>query len=110
MQADAFNDTRNNCVSNNCAANNFAANNCATNNCATNNCAANDYVSQIQNCHSDNDEEAPSRHHHRKEHMPIGMAYVPMQEWSEMYDACEGLYEGSAFPELNLIFCGVRGN
>jgi hypothetical protein len=50
------------------------------------------------------------RHHQRKEHMPIGMAYVPMQEWNEMYDACEGLYEGCAFPELNLIFCGVRGN
>jgi hypothetical protein len=85
MQQDTFNDTRNSCAANNCG-------------------------SQAQTNRSDNDEEVTHRHHQRREHMPIGMAYVPMQEWSEMYDACEGLCEGSAFPELNLIFCGVRGN
>lgn len=41
---------------------------------------------------------------------PVGIAYVPMQEFGEMYDACKGLKEGTMFPELNLIFCGIRGN
>ncbi len=41
--------------------------------------------------------------------MPIGMAYVPFQEFGELYDAHKGLMEGTMFPELNLIFCGVRG-
>ena len=44
-----------------------------------------------------------------KVHLPVGMAYVPMQEWEELYDPCEALREGTAFPCLNLIFCGVRG-
>jgi hypothetical protein len=91
---ETFNDVRNSYTPNNCAA--HAQNNCS------------DYP--VNNCRSDNNEETMHRHHQRKEHMPIGMAYVPMQEWSEMYEPCEGLYEGSAFPELNLIFCGVRGN
>ncbi len=42
-------------------------------------------------------------------HMPIGMAYVPMQKWGEMYAPEKALCEGTAFPELNLIFCGARG-
>ncbi|WP_243023382.1 spore coat associated protein CotJA [Clostridium sp. AM46-21] len=40
---------------------------------------------------------------------PIGMAYVPSQEFGELYDAKKGLCEGTMFPDLNLIFCGVRG-
>lgn len=40
---------------------------------------------------------------------PIGMAYVPSQEFDEIYDAKKGLCEGTMFPELNLVFCGVRG-
>ncbi|MBP3325630.1 MAG: spore coat associated protein CotJA [Coprococcus sp.] len=46
----------------------------------------------------------------KKSDRPVGMAYVPMQTFGEMYDACKGLKEGTMFPELNLIFCGVRGN
>lgn len=41
---------------------------------------------------------------------PVGIAYVPMQTFGELYEACKGLKEGTMFPELNLIFCGVRGN
>ncbi|MBC5663121.1 spore coat associated protein CotJA [Coprococcus eutactus] len=37
------------------------------------------------------------------------MAYVPSQEFGELYDAKKGLCEGTMFPDLNLIFCGVRG-
>lgn len=41
--------------------------------------------------------------------MPIGMAYVPIQEWGELYEPCVALCQGTAFPNLNLIFCGARG-
>lgn len=40
---------------------------------------------------------------------PIGMAYVPMQKWEKLYDPENALFQGTAFPSLNLIFCGVRG-
>ena len=42
-------------------------------------------------------------------HMPVGMGYVPMQQWEEMYDPATALCQGTAFPSLNLIFCGKRG-
>ena len=42
-------------------------------------------------------------------HMPIGIGYVPMQKWEEMYDPATALCQGTAFPCLNLIFCGKRG-
>lgn len=42
-------------------------------------------------------------------HMPVGIGYVPMQQWEKMYDPSTALCEGTAFPSLNLIFCGVRG-
>ena len=41
--------------------------------------------------------------------MPLAMGYVPMQSWGELYDPETALCEGTAFPDLNLIFCGVRG-
>lgn len=39
---------------------------------------------------------------------PVGMAYVPWQQWGELYDAECGLMQGTIFKDLNLIFCGVR--
>lgn len=42
-------------------------------------------------------------------HMPLAMAYVPVQNWGELYDPETALCEGTAFPDLNLIFCGGRG-
>lgn len=42
-------------------------------------------------------------------HMPVGMAYVPMQQWEQLYDPETALCQGTAFPELNLKFCGSRG-
>lgn len=39
---------------------------------------------------------------------PTVMAYVPWQQWGELYDADCGLMQGTMFKELNLIFCGVR--
>lgn len=33
--------------------------------------------------------------------LPIGMAYVPYQEWDcNVSNACQGLYDGTIFPEL----------
>lgn len=40
---------------------------------------------------------------------PIGMAYVPVQIWKKLYTPDNALFQGTAFPSLNLVFCGVRG-
>ena len=41
--------------------------------------------------------------------MPLAMAYVPMQKWVDLYKPKTAICEGTAFPCLNKIFCGVRG-
>ena len=41
--------------------------------------------------------------------MPLAMAYVPMQQWEDLYNQKTAICEGTAFPCLNKIFCGVRG-
>ncbi len=46
---------------------------------------------------------------HGLDGMPLAMSYVPWQQFEELYPPCKALSEGTAFPELNLIFCGVRG-
>ncbi len=43
------------------------------------------------------------------EHLPLAMSYVPWQHFEELYPPSKALCEGTAFPELNKIFCGVRG-
>lgn len=45
-----------------------------------------------------------------RERYPLGSAYVPKQRWGKTYEAGVALREGTVFPELNLVFCGVRGN
>lgn len=47
--------------------------------------------------------------YHPENGLPIGMCYVPWQEWGELYDPRTALKEGTMFKELNLIFCGKRG-
>ena len=59
-------------------------------------------VSRRSNCDCGDNNE-----HMRR--MPVGMGYVPMQKWEEMYDPATALCQGTAFPSLNLIFCGKRG-
>ena len=39
---------------------------------------------------------------------PLAMAYVPWQKCKDMYDVCEALYHGTAFPVLDLDFYGKR--
>lgn len=36
----------------------------------------------------------------------LAMAYVPFQQWSEVYTAEKGLCEGTLFPCLDLPFAG----
>lgn len=42
------------------------------------------------------------------EHTPIGMAYVPFQEWEEPYPENKALEEGTIFPSLDLKFSGRK--
>lgn len=38
--------------------------------------------------------------------LPLAMAYVPMQQWKEPFDAEQGMSAGTIFPELVLPFKG----
>ena len=37
---------------------------------------------------------------------PVGMAYVPYQQWGDLYTADEGFPRGTLFPELDFPFKG----
>lgn len=39
----------------------------------------------------------------------LAYGYFKTQTWSEMYSPSKALCEGTAFPCLNLVFCGMRG-
>ena len=43
------------------------------------------------------------------EHLPVAMAYVPYQKFSDIYDTCYALKVGTIFPVLCKPFCGKRG-
>lgn len=46
------------------------------------------------------------------QHTPIAMAYVPFQQWGEVYSEDEAFETGTLFPELNFPFergAGVNG-
>lgn len=38
--------------------------------------------------------------------MPLGMGYVPWQQWNKVYDINKALERGTIFPELDLPFYG----
>ncbi len=40
--------------------------------------------------------------------MPLAMAYVPWQEWQNIYEAEKGFHCGTIFEELNMPFNGIR--
>lgn len=40
------------------------------------------------------------------ENTPIGMAYVPYQQWEEIYNAENGFCKGTVFPSLDYPFMG----
>lgn len=41
--------------------------------------------------------------------LPLAMAYVPMQGWSQTYDPAVGLQRGTVFPELDLPWMVIGG-
>ncbi len=47
-------------------------------------------------------------HMHRNGEWPIGMTYVPMQKWKNIYQPDEGFHKGTIFAELDLPFLGRR--
>lgn len=42
--------------------------------------------------------------------MVLGMAYVPMQEWKQVFDPDKGLQSGTIFPDLVYNFYGCIPN
>lgn len=38
--------------------------------------------------------------------LPLAMAYVPMQRFTQTYDSAQALQRGTIFPDLDLPFCG----
>lgn len=75
---------------------------CKTNAVDNSGCGSFMPVTEASNCGCKDD-------NHHMTHMPLGMAYVPMQQWGELYDPETAHCQGTAFPDLNLIFCGSRG-
>lgn len=86
----------NNCTSRN---NNPRRGNNSMNSRCKNNCG--NSASNCQSC----DANSSSRND-PLEGMPIGIGYVPWQQWRTTYDYCEGLSNGTIFPCLNLPFLG----
>ncbi len=41
-------------------------------------------------------------------HAPLGMGYVPWQEFDKTFELKKALQVGTIFPELCLPFCGRR--
>lgn len=42
--------------------------------------------------------------------MPLGMGYVPIQQWNQIYEPEKALGRGTIFPCLDLPFCGCIPN
>lgn len=43
------------------------------------------------------------------DHLPLGMAYVPWQNFTNTFHLQKALQVGTIFPELCMPFCGKRG-
>lgn len=51
-----------------------------------------------------------SRYNDPLQGMPIGIGYVPWQEWGNLYDPARGLCAGTMFAPLDLPFYGCIPN
>lgn len=89
---------------NNRTVNGQCGNNTMRNN-RTSGCGCSQTVSVSRECPHEMHEHT----HSKVDKLPLAMAYVPWQHIGELYPPCKALHEGTAFPELNQIFCGVRG-
>jgi len=47
-------------------------------------------------------------HYDSIDNFPVGMCYVPWQQWNQIYDLEKGFHCGTIFPELNKPFLGSR--
>ena len=64
--------------------------------------------SAIDTIMSSNSDCGCKDNNHHMHHMPLAMAYVPMQKWRNIYEADVGLDRGTMFCELDLPFLGDR--
>lgn len=55
-----------------------------------------------ENCNNNNNSHADTVT------MPLGMAYVPIQSWRQIYEKDKGLIRGTIFAELDLPFKGAK--
>ena len=96
--------------------------NCSCNHSPNNNCECNDTQNK-QECNCSCNESQTNQNNNctmsetsacRPEptlcEFPIGMAYVPIQQWRRLYDICAAFRNGTLFQELNLDFLGRRCN
>ena len=62
-------------------------------------------------CHSawNSDKIEDTRIYSHADELPLTMAYVPCQKFSETFELCKGLKMGTISPELCKPFCGKRG-
>lgn len=44
------------------------------------------------------------------EYMPLGMAYVPFQNWDSTYDENTAFCQGTVFPQLDFPFFGEEAS
>lgn len=86
--------------------------NCSCNcNNSQNNCGNNNVQNgQDNNCNCNMSESSACRPEPTLCEFPIGMAYVPIQQWRRLYDICAAFRNGTLFQELNLDFLGRRCN
>lgn len=56
----------------------------------------------------ENERRKEECHMHDNSEWPIGMTYVPLQEWRKIYQPDEGFHKGTIFAELDLPFLGRR--
>ena len=72
---------------------------CRKENCtmSANNCMPEKNVALESPCYTEKNTE-----------WPIGMTYVPMQKWRNLYPLDEGFHRGTIFKELDLPFMGRR--
>lgn len=62
-------------------------------------------------CHSswNSDKIEDTSVYSHADELPLTMAYVPCQKFSEAFEFCKGLKMGTIFPDLCKPFCGKRG-
>lgn len=60
-----------------------------------------------ETCHESYHDNCGDKNEHM-EHFALAMTYIRMQPWNKLYEPCKALMEGTAFPDLNKIFCGTR--